>query len=110
MTISGGLRIADMLWMGVPALTVAGTTRASRLGASVLASAGKSEWAATSVDEFVEAARQLTADLESLAGIRAGLRSEVSLSSLFDPAGFAKSFIEAILTAAPQFASRWGLA
>lgn len=63
------------LWMGVPTLTLAGSTPASRLSAANLGHLGLTEFVADSAQEFVEKGLYWSTHLDALADLRAGLRA-----------------------------------
>jgi predicted O-linked N-acetylglucosamine transferase (SPINDLY family) len=72
---AGGTTTMHSLSMGVPTLTLAGGTAASRAGAGVLAHAGLDSFVADNVPDFVERARYWSAHLSELAVIRSELRT-----------------------------------
>ncbi len=74
------------LWMGVPTLTLVGTTPASRLSAANLGHLGLTEFIASSADEFVQKGLHWAAHLDDLAELRAGLRARWQGVSARDPA------------------------
>ena len=78
------------LWMGVPVLGLAGRHAATRLCASLLSAAGRPKWCTEDIDSCVATARALTEDLDQLAALRQGLRSEVADSVLGDVAGLVR--------------------
>ena len=82
------------LWMGVPLITLAGDRHAARLGASLLAAAGRPEWIAESPDALTTVASGLAGDLDRLAALRASLREEVAASPLADVHGFTQTLEE----------------
>jgi len=92
----GGTTTCEALWMGVPTLTLAGDTLLSRQGASMLTAAGLPNWIADSREDFVAKAVALSGEIESLAGLRAGLRDQVRVSPLFDAPRFAHNLEEAL--------------
>jgi len=67
---SGHATTCETLWMGVPVVTLRGETRAGRLSASALTSAGLPGLIAGSQDEYMS----ITADLASKEKFRADLR------------------------------------
>jgi len=79
----------DALWMGVPVVTLAGSTHASRTGASILSSIGLSEFVATTPAQYVEIALRLAADAGKRRTLRAGLRARMRASPLLDAPRFA---------------------
>lgn len=89
---NGGLTTCESLWMGVPVVTCAGETFASRHGLAHLTAAGVPETIANSLDEYVERAVALATDLPALARMRKGLRERVAGSALCDAVGFARRF------------------
>ena len=92
----GGTTTCEALWMGVPTLTLAGDTLLSRQGASMLTSAGLPDWIADSREDFVAKAALLSGDVTALSDLRAGLRDQVRVSSLFDAPRFAHDLEEAL--------------
>lgn len=95
---SGTTTTCESLWMGVPVVTRAGTTHASRVSASLLASVGTAELIAENDDEFVTIAATLANDPERLTGYRRELRGMMLASSLMDLQGFARKMEAAYRT------------
>lgn len=87
---SGTTTTCESLWMGVPVVTRAGTTHASRVSASLLTSVGLPELVAENDDDFVTIAVNLANDPERLAAYRRDLRGMMLASSLMDLQGFAR--------------------
>lgn len=85
----GGTTTCDALWMGVPTVTMAGSTMLSRQGVSLLTYAGLPDWVAQSEDEYVSIAVNRASDIKQLGRLRAGLRQQVFESPLFNAPGFA---------------------
>ena len=86
---SGIATTFESLWMGVPVVTLAGGTEASRSTAAILAAIGMHELAAGSEDEYERIAAALSADAQRLAQLRRELRSRLERSSLMDAQRFA---------------------
>lgn len=84
------------LWMGVPLLTVAGTSHRARVGLSLLENLGLAEWIAATPADLPQRALALTGDLARLAELRAGLRQQMAASPLCDSERFTRA-LEAIL-------------
>jgi protein O-GlcNAc transferase len=80
----------DSLWMGVPMVTLAGSTAVSRGGASILSNLGLSDFIANSREQYISIAKAAANDLPRLAEIRAGLRDRMMRSPLMDAPGFAR--------------------
>ena len=66
-------------WMGVPTLTIAGTTSSARAGAALTHSFGLEDFIASDPADFVERAVALTSDLAKLAAVRASMRERMAL-------------------------------
>jgi protein O-GlcNAc transferase len=86
---NGATTTCEALWMGVPTVTLAGTTMLSRQGASLLDCAGLAAWIASDPDDYVVRAVRHASDLDSLARLRSHLRAQVAASPLFDGPRFA---------------------
>jgi protein O-GlcNAc transferase len=93
---TGGTTTCEALWMGVPTLTIAGGNLLARQGASLLTAAELPDWIALNKDEYVEKAIAFGNDMDRLASLRAGLRSQVAASTLFDAKRFARNFENAL--------------
>jgi predicted O-linked N-acetylglucosamine transferase (SPINDLY family) len=88
----GGVTVTfDSLKRGVPVVTLSGDTVISRMSASILVGAGLGALVARSSDAYVQIAVDLAADLDRLAALRAGLRTQVSASPLCDGPAYARS-------------------
>lgn len=75
---TGGTTTHHALWMGVPVLTLAGPTMQQSQGAGILGHLGLSDWAPRTEDEYVDKARQASADLEGLDRLRQELRPKIA--------------------------------
>jgi predicted O-linked N-acetylglucosamine transferase (SPINDLY family) len=87
----GGMTTLDALWMGVPVITWPGRTISSRLAAATLTALGLAELIAPDLERYVALAIATAADLDALAGLRAGLRPRVANSAIGDPARYARA-------------------
>lgn len=94
---AGTTTTCEALWMGVPLVTLRGSTHASRVGASLLAAAGHPEWTADTPDDFVRIASDLAQAPEHLAALRTSLRAEVAGAPLCDQVSFAAKFAQTLL-------------
>lgn len=74
----------DALWAGLPVLTCAGESFASRVGASLLASIGLTDLIATSVHQYESLAVALAADHQRLAELKRRLAERRRVAPLFD--------------------------
>jgi predicted O-linked N-acetylglucosamine transferase (SPINDLY family) len=88
---NGHTTTCEALWMGVPVITLAGTTHAGRVGVSLLTQAGLPELIAQSAEHYVTLALELAQDLPRLKQLRAGLRERLAASPLCDAKGFTQA-------------------
>ncbi len=88
--VNGTRNTCEALLSGVPVVTLAGTRRPALMGASILHSAGREEWVATTADGFVKTATALAGDISRLAEIRQTLRGQLAKSRLCDCATFTR--------------------
>ena len=88
----GGTTSVESLWMGVPALTLAGERFLSHIGESILQNVGLPEWIASGADDYVARAASHASDLQRLTVLRSELRQQVLSSPLFDAPRFARHF------------------
>ena len=77
--------------MGVPVITLAGKTHASRVGVSLLHAAGLPDLVAHDEDDYVRIAAALAAYMPRLSTLRATLREKVKAAPLMDAARFARN-------------------
>lgn len=87
---NGTTTTCEALWMGTPVVTLAGTVHMSRVGATLLTSAGLPELVAKSAQEYVEVAVALARDTARREMLSAGMRQRLSASPLADYAGFTR--------------------
>lgn len=71
----GGTTTSHALMMGVPTLTLAGTTPASRHGVSIMGAVNLADFIATEKDDFVKKGVAWSNNLSELANIREGMRN-----------------------------------
>lgn len=86
----------ESLWMGVPVLTLKGTSFISRQGIGLLTNAGLASWIARDQDDYVALAVKHSKDLHALALVRKNLREDVASSPIFDATRFARHFEAAL--------------
>jgi len=87
---TGSTTTFEALWMGVPVVTLAGTTVLQRWTAAMLARAGFSAWCASDDAGFARIAAELAARAESQD--RASVRAKVEKSALCDLPGQARAY------------------
>jgi predicted O-linked N-acetylglucosamine transferase (SPINDLY family) len=81
---------SDALWVGLPVLTILGSTFAGRVAASLLRAIGMPELIGPSLQAYEELALHLARDKQALADIRAKLAGNRSTHPLFDTARFTR--------------------
>ncbi|GMV26406.1 MAG: hypothetical protein AMXMBFR58_24370 [Phycisphaerae bacterium] len=93
---AGTTTTCEAMWMGVPVVTLAGASHASRVGVSLLTNVGLEECITRSPEAFVDAAAVIAADHKQRGVLRSagdqGLRRRMMTSALCDGPGFAKRF------------------
>jgi len=95
---AGGTTTCDALYMGVPVVTLPGEKAVSRGGLSILSTIGLTRLAADTSDHYLRIARDLAADLPSLASLRQGLRLQMESSPLMNASDFARDVESAYRT------------
>lgn len=95
---NGGTTTLHALWMGVPTLTLAGSTVAGRTGAGILGHVGLDEFVVQDAPAFVEQGLSLVADFPALANLRSSLRGRFSQSMLGQPDVIAAGLERALRT------------
>jgi predicted O-linked N-acetylglucosamine transferase (SPINDLY family) len=88
---NGGITTCDLMWMGVPIVTLSGQTAVGRGGRSILSNIGLGELVAYSPEQYVQIAADLAGDRTRLSEIRAGLRERMQASPLVDAPRFARN-------------------
>jgi predicted O-linked N-acetylglucosamine transferase (SPINDLY family) len=88
---NGATTVMDCVWNGLPVVAKAGReTFTTRLGCSVLAAMGLSEWIAADEDEYIRIAERLSSDLPRLSELRRTLRPRLERSPMRDFRGFTR--------------------
>lgn len=80
--LTGGTTTFDVLWMGVPLVSMIGRSFRSRMGTGILTHLGRTEWLATDEDQYIRIATTLAQDPHQLNISRLGLRSELEHSAV----------------------------
>ncbi len=86
----GTTTTCEALWMGVPAVTLAGDTHVSRVGVSLLTNVGLGDLIADNADRYVEIAAALAADEARRIDLRGTMRARMRKSPLTDAGRFAR--------------------
>jgi protein O-GlcNAc transferase len=87
---NGTTTTCEAMWMGVPVVTLEGEAHMSRVGATLLASAGLGDLVARTPEAYVEAAVRLARDAARRHALRSSLRPALRGSALMDHAGFTR--------------------
>jgi len=88
---------SDALWAGLPVLTCAGKSFASRVAASLLNAVGLPELVVISDEEYIKAAVNLATDHVGLSAIRSKLEDLHNEHPLFDTVSYVKSLEKAFV-------------
>ncbi len=94
----GGTTTMQSLWMGVPVVTLAGSTAFARNSVGPLTLAGLGDLVAQNRESYVETAASLVRDRENLARLRSGLRPRMQASLLTNAAAFTRTMEAAFRT------------
>jgi predicted O-linked N-acetylglucosamine transferase (SPINDLY family) len=102
---NGGVTSCNLLWAGVPIVTVRGRHPVSRMSTSLLASLGLDELIADDLGAYEATALSLLRDPARLAGLRARLLARRATAAPFDPARFCRHLERAYRAMWRQFAT-----
>ena len=103
---NSGTTLFEMLYMGLPVVTLAARPSVGRIGSAILQGLGRAEWIAATEAEYVRKVVALAQDLPALAALRASLRPQMQASPLMDEAGFARSVEQAYRAMFQRFDER----
>jgi protein O-GlcNAc transferase len=92
---AGGTTTANALWMGVPVVSLAGTSPIARQGVSFLTNVGLPELIAGTREQYVTTALSLARDLDRLEGIRSSLRDRMRASPITNGPRFVRHLEQA---------------
>jgi predicted O-linked N-acetylglucosamine transferase (SPINDLY family) len=105
--MNSGTTAFDALWMGVPLITLAGSTLAGRMGAAIVTGIGHPEWVVVDEADYVTKVVALARDVDIRKRLRHTQREQMRNSPLCDGEGLARS-LEAAFEA--MFDRRWSAA
>lgn len=94
---NGTTTTLEALWMGVPVISLTGSTHVSRVGLSILSRAGLADLVAASAEEYLAKAVALAGDAARRQVLRAGLRAQLRASPLLDGKTFTREVESAYL-------------
>lgn len=92
---NGTTTTCEALWMGVPVITLAGTSHAGRVGSSLLFRLGLDEFITDSTAAYIKLAVEQAGQMEGLACLRSGMRKRMEDSSLTNASLFCRELEEA---------------
>jgi predicted O-linked N-acetylglucosamine transferase (SPINDLY family) len=95
---TGGTTTNHALWMGVPTLTLAGSTPPGRQGAAMLSHVGLEAFVAEDAEDFQRKGMAWAADLAALSVVRSGLRERFEQSAMTRPDVIATGLKRALRT------------
>ncbi len=96
---NGTTTSCEALWMGVPLITLSGSTHVSRVSKSILHQLNLDGLVATSPREYVNLSINIAGNREELQSLRYSLRSTFNASTLCQQKRFSREFFNTILTA-----------
>ena len=88
----GGTTTAEAVWMGVPFITLCGSSYMSRRGDSNAQNLGFPDWVATNRDAYIDRALFYGSNFAYIQEIRSALRDRALAGPLFDQGQFAQNF------------------
>lgn len=80
--LTGGTTSFDVLWMGLPIVSMVGSSFKSRMGVGMLTYLERTEWLAETPEDYVRTAVELVRDPEALNALRLSGRSRLEQSPL----------------------------
>jgi tetratricopeptide (TPR) repeat protein len=93
---NGGTTTLHALWMGVPTLTLTGSTAAGRSGVTILSHAGLAAFIAHDAEDFLRKGLSMAGNHSKLEGIRSHLRERMTQSAMGQPAIIAAGLYQAL--------------
>jgi predicted O-linked N-acetylglucosamine transferase (SPINDLY family) len=94
--LTGGTTTFDLLWMGLPVVTMQGDSFRSRMGITMLHGLGETGWIANTAADYVRIAKELAQDVTGLDARRQHQRRRMERSPLMDEARFTREFGHAL--------------
>jgi predicted O-linked N-acetylglucosamine transferase (SPINDLY family) len=100
----GTTTTCEALWMGVPVISRAGPTHVSRVGCSILSSAGLPQFVAETEAQYIAISARLAEDSKALSEMRLGMRQRLAQSQLCDEQAFVRGVEAAYIRASQRSA------
>lgn len=94
--LTGGTTTFDLLWMGLPLVSMQGDCFKSRLSTGILTYLDRKQWLANSSEEYIDIAIKLVSDIEALNTSRLAQRAQVEDSPLMNERHYTKLFGQAL--------------
>ena len=91
---NGATTTCEALWMGVPVVSLIGTTHVGRMGQSILNSLALGELLAKDEREYIATAIKLAGDDDRMRTLRMSMRSRMRESTLMDEVGQSRAMQE----------------
>ncbi len=92
---NGAITTCDALWMGLPVVTLAGDSYASRQGVAIMETVGLTELVARDEANYIRIAVELACNPQKLTALRARLRAMIETSAVCDTDGYSRELFEA---------------
>lgn len=90
--LTGGTTTFDLLWMGLPLVSMEGTCFRSRMSTGILTYLGRVGWLAKTPQAYIEIAVALASNVDALNQQRLAQREAVERSPLMDERAFSQQF------------------
>ena len=87
---NGGVTTLEMLWMGVPVITLEGKGAANRISSAIVTASGHPEWASLSLGDYINRVVELAERPANLEWLRNTLRKTVSQKPLANASLYAR--------------------
>ncbi|TXT38907.1 MAG: hypothetical protein FD135_2567 [Comamonadaceae bacterium] len=94
--LTGGTTTFDLLWMGLPLVSMQGDCFKSRLSTGILSYLDRKQWLANSPEEYIDIAKKLASDIDALNTSRLTQRKQVEDSPLMNERHYTKLFGQAM--------------
>jgi len=94
--LTGGTTTFDLLWMGLPLVSMIGDAFKSRISTGILSYLNRTEWLAKNEAEYIEIAMRLATNPSQLNAMRLAQRDVVERSPLMDEPRFTHLFGSAL--------------
>ena len=88
---NGGVSTLEALWMGVPVVSLLGTTLVGRIAGAALSGVGYAEWAVPSKRDYVDLALGFADAPDALDRSRRMLRAEMKTTHVGDPISYSRA-------------------